>query len=256
MNKITFLSLLLFLTWTVTSQTYSTGTITLSNTTGLVMTLRLDVGSQVSMTLTGPSDRWFSVGFGATSMTAGTDVVLCHINTTLTSFDRFLPGFAAPTEDPIQNWTVISNTVSGTVRTITATRALNTGDSNDYIFSSTPSTLNIIWARATTNNYSLTYHGSANRGVTAVNFTLGSNDFATANVKMFPNPASSNVYIELPNDLQQSEIQIFDMLGKRVKHFIYNQNAMTIPVNDLAKGYYQVNIISNNQVLNQTLVIN
>jgi hypothetical protein len=256
MKKITFLSLLFLVTSAVIGQTYSTGTITLSNTSGLAMTLRLDIGSQVNMTLTGPSDRWFSVGFGATSMTAGTDVVLCHTNTTLTSFDRFLPGFAAPSIDPIQNWTVISNMVSGNVRTITASRALDTGDSNDYIFPSVPSTLNIIWARATTNNYSLTYHGSANRGVTAVNFTLGSNDFATTNVKMFPNPANATVYLELPETMQQAEIQIFDMLGKKVKHLIYNQNALVIPVNDLSKGFYQVNIVSDDKALNQTLIIN
>ncbi len=122
-----FLSLLFLVTSAVIGQTYSTGTITLTNTSGLAMTLRLDVGSQVSMTLTGPADRWFSVGFGATSMTAGTDVVLVHTGATLTSFDRVLPGFGAPTAEAIQNWTINSNTVSGNVRTITATRALNTG---------------------------------------------------------------------------------------------------------------------------------
>lgn len=256
MKKITFFILLFSATWTAIGQTYSTGTITLSNTTGLAMTLRLDVGSQVSMTLTGPAGRWFAVGFGATSMAAGTDVVLCHTNATLTSFDRHLPGFAAPVEDLIQNWTINSNDVSGSVRTITATRALNTGDANDFIFPAEPASLNIIWARAISNNYSLVNHGSTNRGATAVNFTLGSNDFATSNVKMFPNPANSMVYLELPETMQQAEIQIFDMLGKKVKHLIYNQNAINISVNDLNKGFYQVIIIAEDKVLSQNLIIN
>ena len=255
MKKITLLFYLLSSCY-ITAQGYSTGTVNLNSTAGVAMTAKIDVDANVTLRLTGPSDRWFALGFGATSMTAGTDVVLCHTNTTLTSFDRFLPGFAAPSIDPIQNWTVISNMVSGNVRTITASRALDTGDSNDYIFPSVPSTLNIIWARATTNNYSLTYHGSANRGVTAVNFTLGSNDFATTNVKMFPNPANATVYLELPETMQQAEIQIFDMLGKKVKHLIYNQNALVIPVNDLSKGFYQVNIVSDDKALNQTLIIN
>lgn len=255
MKKITFLSLLFLITSTVIGQTYSTGTITLSNTTGLDMTLKLDVGTQVNMTLTGPADRWFAVGFGATSMTAGTDVVLCHTNTSLTSFDRHLTGFNAPVSDGIQNWTINTNTVSGNVRTITATRALSTGDSNDFVFSSTPSSLNIIWSRASTNNYSLVYHGSANRGITAVNFTLGSNDFATANVKMFPNPASSFVYLELPENLQQAEIIIFDMTGKEVKHLTYNQDTITIPVDDLSIGFYVMKVIAQDKVLNQNLII-
>ncbi|MCU0349697.1 MAG: T9SS type A sorting domain-containing protein [Flavobacterium sp.] len=256
MKKITLLGLLLFGSVTAFSQTYSTGTITLTNTTNLGMTLRLDVGSEVNMTLTGPSDRWFSVGFGATSMTAGTDVVLVHTNGTLTSFDRVLPGFGAPTADANQNWTINSNTVTGNVRTITASRALITGDSNDFVFPAIPSSLNIIWARASSNNYNLVYHGGNNRGVTAVNFTLGSNDFASANVKMFPNPANANVFLELPQNLVKAEVIIYDMLGKKVKQITYNQNAISIPVNDLSKGMYQVNIVSDELVLNQNLIIN
>ena len=68
---------LLFLGLTINSfsQTYTTGVVNLSSTSGLGMTAKIDVGTQVTLTLTGPSGRWFAVGFNANSMNNGTDVV-------------------------------------------------------------------------------------------------------------------------------------------------------------------------------------
>ncbi|MFM7388187.1 MAG: hypothetical protein ACKO5L_08520, partial [Bacteroidota bacterium] len=61
-----FIALVLsFAAW---SQTYTTGTVNLSTTAGLAMTVKLDISTNVSLTLTGPSTRWFAVGFNASSM--------------------------------------------------------------------------------------------------------------------------------------------------------------------------------------------
>lgn len=255
MKKITYLIYLLFISSSVFCQTYSTGTIQLSNTSGLAMTLRLDIGSQVNMILTGPADRWFSVGFGATSMTAGTDTVLCHTNSTLTSFDRVLPGFAAPTVDATQNWTIISNTVAGNVRTITATRALNTGDPNDYVFSSSPSALSIIWARASANNYSLTYHGGANRGATAVNFTLNSDDFALSQFKMYPNPAKSSVNLSFPDGFEKFNIKIYDQWGRIINEFSTNDKNFTFNASNYSSGSYIVKVETNENSFSKILIV-
>ena len=43
------------------SQTYTTGVVTLSSTAGLGMTAKIDINTQVTLTLTGPSGRWFAV---------------------------------------------------------------------------------------------------------------------------------------------------------------------------------------------------
>ena len=154
------------------SQTYSTGTITLSNTSGLAMTAKIDIGTQVTLTLTGPAGRWFALGFDAGSMAGGTDVVGVHNATTLNAFDCHLTGNSAPVTDPQQNWTITSDAVSGSVRTIVATRPLNTGDINDYDFPSTPTSIGLIWARSSSASYSYSYHGGSNRGVSSGNFTL------------------------------------------------------------------------------------
>ena len=130
------------------AQTYTTGVISLTTTGGLAMSVKIDVGTQVTLTLTGPSGRWFALGFNANSMTNGTDVVGVHSAGTLNSFDAKLTGFSAPVSDTQQDWTITSDVTSAGVRTIIATRALNTLDPNDYAFSATPTTLGLIWARA------------------------------------------------------------------------------------------------------------
>lgn len=164
--------LLLVVSLTAFAQTYTTGTVTLTSTAGLAMTIKLDVGANVTMTLTGPSARWFAVGFDAGSMAVGTDVVAVHSAGALTSFDGNLTGYSAPASDVQQDWTISSNVVAGGVRTVIATRALNTGDPNDHVFTAAPGSISLIWARASSNTFSYAYHGNTNRGISSATFTL------------------------------------------------------------------------------------
>ncbi|MCW1147524.1 T9SS type A sorting domain-containing protein [Flavobacterium lacisediminis] len=254
MKKITFLFYFLA-NFYIAAQGYTTGTITLNTTTGVAMTAKIDVSTNVTLRLTGPSDRWFALGFGATSMTAGTDVVVCHANTaTLPSFDRYLTGFSAPVSDGSQHWTITSNTVSGTVRTIIATRALNTSDTNDYTFSSTPNAINLIWAYGSTaNNYSLTYHGG--RGVTSANFTLGSDDFLLAQFKMYPNPSSELITVELPDGISSAVVSIYDYLGRIVIKESFDESSLKIVTSNLQKGTYIVKVASENGFATKILIV-
>ncbi len=254
MKKITFLFYFLatFYSW---AQGYSTGTISLNNTAGVAMTAKIDVNTLVTLTLTGPSNRWFALGFGASSMTAGTDVVVCHANTVaLPSFDRYLTGFAAPVSDGTQHWTVTSNTVSGSVRTIIATRALSTGDVNDYTFSSNPNPISLIWAYGSTaNSYTLSYHGG--RGVTSANFTLGNNDFVLSEFMMYPNPAKDYVTIDLSDLTSNATVFIYDYLGRLVKKESLNTTSSRIETSNLQKGTYIVKVDSDNGLASKILIV-
>ena len=254
MKKITFLFYFLatFYSW---AQGYSTGTISLNNTAGVAMTAKIDVNTLVTLTLTGPSNRWFALGFGASSMTAGTDVVVCHANTVaLPSFDRYLTGFAAPVSDGTQHWTVTSNTVSGSVRTIIATRALNTGDANDYTFSSNPNPISLIWAYGSTaNSYTLSYHGG--RGVTSANFTLGNNNFVLSEFMMYPNPAKDYVTIDLSDLTSNATVFIYDYLGRLVKKESLNTTSSRIETSNLQKGTYIVKVDSDNGLASKILIV-
>lgn len=171
-NNILLTVLLFFWAYTLKAQTYTTGVVNLSSTAGLAMTAKIDVGTQVTLTLTGPSGRWFALGFNATSMTNGTDVVGVHSAGTLSAFDCKLTGFAAPVTDAQQNWTITSDVVSAGTRTIIATRALNTGDANDYVFPSTPTSISLIWARSGSTTFSYSNHGGTNRGIVSASYTF------------------------------------------------------------------------------------
>lgn len=170
-NKFLLLSLFLLLATAFNAQSYTTGVVNLTTTSGQAISVKIDVSTNVTLTLTGPSLRWFALGFNANSMTNGTDVVGVHSATTLNAFDAKLTGFGAPVTDAQQDWTITSDVVNAGVRTIVATRALNTFDPNDYTFSATPTTLGLIWARSATNTFTYSSHGSSNRGTALVTFT-------------------------------------------------------------------------------------
>ena len=169
-NKSLLLFLLVFSQWSF-SQTFTTGVVNLSSTAGLTMSVKLDISSNVTMTITGPSLRWFALGFGAVNMANGTDVVGVHSAGALPNFDAKLTGNAAPVTDAQQNWTITSDQMAAGVRTIIATRALNTGDANDYAFSAATGTLSLIWARGSSNSFTYSGHGTTNRGVVNATFS-------------------------------------------------------------------------------------
>lgn len=170
-NKLLFIFSFI-LAASIQAQVYTTGVVSLSTTSGLAMTAKIDVGTQVTLTLTGPSGRWFALGFDATSMGSANDVVMVNSAGTLNSFDASIGGYSAPTADAQQNWTIVSDQVSAGIRTVVATRALITGDPNDHDFSAAAGSLSLIWARSGSATYSFSYHGSSNRGITTANFTL------------------------------------------------------------------------------------
>jgi len=172
MKKIKLFALLLFTSVYSYGQTYTTGTVNLSSSVGLAMSIKLDVGTNVTMTLIGPPTRWFAVGFGASGMTSGTDVVGVHTSGTLTNFDASLIGYAAPVTDAQQDWTISSDQVNAGVRTIIATRALNTGDAADYVFTAGPGSLSLIWARGNSTSFTYSNHGGSNRGISTATFSL------------------------------------------------------------------------------------
>lgn len=153
-------------------QTYTSGVVTLSNTSGLEMNVQIDLNTQVTLTITGPATRWFSVGFNATTMTNGTDIFIAHKLAPLSTPDAYLTGFSAPVYDNTQNWTIVSDNTVGTVRTIVATRALNTSDIRDYTFLAQTGSLNVIWARGSTNTFNANDHGSNHMGTVNFQFTL------------------------------------------------------------------------------------
>ncbi|MFP9097456.1 T9SS type A sorting domain-containing protein [Flavobacterium sp. RHBU_24] len=162
MKKVLLTALLAFTAGAAFAQSKTTGTVTL--TTGMTAKVDLNSGtSTATLTLTGPQDRWIALQFGSFAtgggMQDGTDVVYYN-GTTLIDANQNGIG-SAPSTDT-NDWTVTSNTVSGTTRTIVATRAF-AGGTGDFTFNYTDANIDFAWARGSSASFSLSNHGS-NRG--------------------------------------------------------------------------------------------
>mgnify|MGYP006076240781 FL=1 len=125
--------------------------------------------SSITMTMSGPDDRWLGMGFG--SFMADGDVLIFSNGKVgaahaLDAFDYNLTAQSGSgvNIDIQQDWLVISNTVNAGERTIVASRFLNTGDVTDNVLNFSDATVDVVWAKGETASNTIAYHG-VNRGV-------------------------------------------------------------------------------------------
>jgi hypothetical protein len=240
MKKI-YLAIALFVGLNVSmAQTKSTGVVTLNS----LMTLKIDKNettSTVTVTLTGPNNKWFGIGFNATSMANGTDCLYYA-----TSFvDSKITGQATPTTDTdnTNNWTV-SNTTSGTTRTLVLTRGF-VGGTGDYTFMYNDNSLNVIWANGSSSTLAQHASGSS-RGSSTLAFTvLGVEDFTNLDkIAIAPNPSNGVFTISKNNQTTISKVTIFDINGKVVKvvDSELNFDTTTVDLSTFSKGIYFMEI--------------
>lgn len=227
------------------AQTKSTGVVSLRTGTDLT-TIKIDLNqatSTATLTMVGPSSRWFSVGFNTTSMTSNTDVFTSAGTQVI---DQVLPGGQiAPNTDATNNLTVVSNTVSGTSRTVVVTRPFNTGDSKDYTFNYASNSLNIIWAFGPDTNISNEHDRFGSKALTFT--TLGTEDFNSINdIVVSPNPSSGIFTISKNSSIQISKVKIFDTNAKMLKEINVERfdTNNTINLSELSKGMYFMEISS------------
>ena len=234
--------LILFLTSSISlfAQSFSTGTQTLLS--GLTANINIDADTDITtLTLTGPSNAWFAIGFGNLDM-QGTDVFRTNGSTIV---DAYSSGNALPAQDSSQDWTLVSNTVSGSNRTIVATRANNTGDSDDHIFSASAGSLSVIYAKGTSTSYA--YHGG-NRGFTTLSVTLGISENKLLSFEMYPNPVSDVLNIQLPTGTDKAEVGVYDYTGRLVSTKTISSNDSTLDVQNISKGIYIIRATTNSKI--------
>lgn len=240
---------LLFLTITLCSisfcisQSWSTGTVSLDTD----FTVQFDVNSGtglVTMTMVGPSNRWLGVGPGITTGNmmgnAGDDAIV--FNSVGLQDRNMLAGNGMPNLDASQDWTLTSNTTLGAARTIVATRAINTGDPNDFVFPTAAGPLPILWAKGGALGFG--YH-TGGRGGTVANLVLGVNDSKLDNdFTLAPNPASTNFIIELPSNISDANVEIYNLLGKQVYERKVSDSNGNVDVSNWKSGVYLVKVSS------------
>lgn len=222
------------------AQTKSSGVVTLNS----LMTLKIDMNattSVVTVTLTGPTDRWFGIGFNSPTMSIGTDCIYY-----LTSLvDAKITGQSTPTTDTTNEWTVASNTTSGTTRTLVLTRNF-VGGTGDYTFAFIDASLNIIWAYGSSLN--LTQHSIVGRGSTTLVYTLGNEDFNSLNkISINPNPTSGLITLTKNNQISITKLKVYDPNGKlvHIQDSDLNPEAIQIDLSKYSSGVYFIEISNN-----------
>lgn len=243
MKKITLFIFLLSISFCF-GQSWSTGTVSLASD----YSVKFDVDSStslVTMTLIGPSNVWLGVapGVAAGNMmgNAGDDAVVYN---SIGLQDRnMLAGNGGPNLDASQDWTIVSNTTSLGVRTLVATRAINTGDANDYVFPTTNGPIPLLWAKG--GGLTFGYH-TGGRGGTVANLTLGVNSFDLTSFSLSPNPSASNFTITLPNTSNTAKVEVYNMLGRKIITKQLRTQSTNIEVSEWNSGIYLIKVTAGN----------
>ena len=218
---------------------FTTGTVSL---TGSTRTLKIDTNSTtVTMTLTGSSTAWLGVGFGGNSMASVVDMFIWNS----TANRDYMPpgGYVQPQPDAAtaQSWTIVSDAVAGSVRTVVATRSLVS--SGDYTFLNNNSSIPIIFAEGSTTT--LGYHGNnPHAPQTLTRTALGLEDFSLSATQIYPNPSKGNFLVKTKTTLAQ--INIYTQTGAFIKTVKVEEgnNSSEIDISEVQKGVYLLELVN------------
>jgi len=254
MKKIT-LNLLLLLGFVGFAQTKTTGVISLVGSLSVELALN-NTTQMATITMTGPSDRWFAVKLGSftSGMSIAPDVYYFNGSTLIDASQ----GGSGPITDPIQNITVTSNTVVDGIRTIVATRPFVTGDATDFTYVFTATSIDIAGAFGASAGNNLAYHGSVNRA-TAIDTpftTLGVEDFTLNATHIYPNPSNGIFTVQSKTSLDK--ISVYSQTGVLVKSIEVQTNSLeTIELNlqGLQTGVYLLELQNTNEKSWKKIVI-
>ena len=215
-------------------------------TTGVVSltanrTIKIDTdATMVTMTLTGSSTTWLGIGFGGTSMGSVTDMFIWNA----TANRDYTPSgsTSAPSADAAasQNWIIASDVVTGTSRTVVATRSLiSTGD---YTFLNNNSSISIIYAEGSSTT--LGYHGQAPHSSKVMQRTqvLATEDFSLNATAIYPNPSNGSFMVQTKTNL--NSIDVYSQTGQLVKTIIVDDksNKVDVQVKGLSSGIYLIEL--------------
>jgi hypothetical protein len=147
---------------------------------GQVMELTMTIDdTKTRFELTGPDYSWFAFGFDTTTM-MGYSLIVEGLNNSRTVVEQNLVGIGNPGGPQATQNINIVDTIHQDVDNLTTVileRLNTTGDSNDPVFTTSMTSLPIIWAHDSfatpaSPNPDLTYHGSGGRGFATITFEV------------------------------------------------------------------------------------
>jgi hypothetical protein len=208
-----------------------------------------------TLTLTGPTDRWFALAFGSftSGMAVGNDIVYWN-NTTLV--DAKQNGGGA-TNDGTNNWTItsnVNNSPSAGLRTIVATRAFNTGDANDYTFVYNNTDIDFAWAVGSSATFNVISHVSKGVALNRTFTTLGTESFSLKDSQLYPNPSNGNFTIIAKTNL--TKIDVYTITGAFVKSINVSNSESEVSVSGLQTGVYLLELQNETEKSWKKVIVN
>lgn len=246
--------LLLCLSLALGSLSFAQFTTGIVNLTGSSRTIQIDTNTTtVTMTLTGDSTHWLGVGFNGSTMAQVTDMFIWNATS---NRDYIAPGgHVIPTADVSgsQSWTIVSDNVVGTTRTVVATRPLVS--SGDYTFLNDNSSISIIFAEGSTTT--LAYHGTnPHNAQTLTRTQLGNEKFSLESSSVYPNPSNGNFTVKTNSTL--TKINIYTQIGDFVRTIYVNNDSKDIEVNvsGLSSGVYLLELQNDHEKSWKKVIVN
>ena len=215
---------------------FTTGTVSLTAN----RTIKIDTdATTVTLTLTGSSTAWLGIGFGGTSMSSVSDMFIW--NSTVNNDYTPSGGQSTPSADSAgsQSWTITSDTVTGTVRTIEASRPLTSA--GDYTFLNDNTAISTIYAEGSST--ALAYHGQNPHSSKILQRTaLGVEDFSLNASTVYPNPSNGSFMVQTKTNLDT--IDIYSQSGQFVKTINVSDKSskVEVQVKDLSTGIYLIEL--------------
>ena len=219
------------------AQFYSSGTVNLGSTG---MTVKLVTSpTQATITVTGADTSYLGIGFGSSGMANGADGFI--YNSSANRDYTFGGVGVTPSADASQDWTETSNTTSGGIRTVVATRSLS-GGAGDTAIPNAAGTINIFFAKGPTTALSSGYHGGGNRGYASLTMgsVLATDEVAALNKKvtLYPNPVKESFSFKNVDKIKN--VDIYESTGRKVK--AVKMDGKDINISDLKSGNYYLEI--------------
>lgn len=255
-KKITLL--FVFVSALLNAQQKSTGAIALGS--DMTAELTLDNGTSLAtVTLSGPNDRWFALQFGSFTggMQSGSDLV--YWNGSILVDARHNGIGVTPTNDPTNNWTLVSNVNNSPVsgqRTVVYSRPFNTGDANDFTFNYANTNIDLAMAKHQMADFALAYHGSNRQVFLDTGLTvLGLEDFSLKAATVYPNPSTGNFTIATKTLI--NSIDVYNINGAFVKTIKVDNASENIEFNisELPVGVYLIELKNETEKIWKKVII-
>jgi hypothetical protein len=211
----------------------------------------------ITITFAGPSAKWIGLGFG--SFMGGSDALIYTSSGGSQDWWDYYMGSTSSSsvvKDAQQDWKIKSNTVSGSLRTLVASRKLNTGDAKDAVVNFNATALNLIWGRGASNSFVLADHKGSNR---AYGISL---NWVTTDVSADVIEISDNQYIKLTNasinilvNDAEFNYQISDLQGNIIKEKNNAQGELSINISEFKPAVYILTFWSKGKFVQRKFVV-